>query len=422
MTIFWILAALLSVVASCFILVPLLMSANKKQMTDQFGDQFWNLDRNEVNVSIFRDRLAELESGRQSGELSEGEFALCKAELEQTLLLDVGEARSTGRFENETTSLVIPVIAACTIPLLAILLYADWGGSLGSIADVELAQQLQQPERAPHEQRSMDEALASLQSRLMQQPENHEGWFLLGRSMLARGSYAEAVDAFTHLLISFPEDATMLANQAQAMYLADGRKLTARVKKVIDKTLSFQPNAPNIMEIFGMDAFDRREYPLAIDYFNKMLRQDIGEAQAQSIRDMIARASAQLPEGAVQNRGKEVLSGKSLDVLVEIDAQIDVAKDDVVFVFARALQGPAMPLAAKKLTVADLPTLVRLDDSMAMDPNFTLSKAKEVQIVARVARSGDVIARSGDWQAISDPLILDKEHSVIKLRISEAVR
>ena len=111
-----------------------------------------------------------------------------------------------------------------------------------------------------------------------------------------------------------------------------------------------------------------------------------------------------------------------MDVLVEIDAEIEVGQENVVFVFARSLSGPPMPIAAKKLTVADLPTLVRLDDSMSMDPNFTLSKAEQVQIVARVAMSGDVIARSGDWQAISDPLVLDREHSVVKLRISEAVQ
>ena len=418
MTTFWILALLLSVGASGFIVVPLLVSGRGDQPQERSQDQL--KDRNEANVIIYRERLQELESGRESGELSEQEFAVCKAELEQTLLLDVDET-GAGNAETEDTSRLIPAVAACTIPLLAILLYADWGGSLGSIADVELARQLQQPERAPHEQANMDEALESLQKRLAQQPENHEGWYLLARSMLARGRYGDAVDAFAHLLVSYPEDATLLSSQAQAMYLADGRKLTARVTQVIDRTLSLEPNAPNIMEIFGMDAFDRREYQEAIDYFNRMLRQGIGEGQAQSIRGMIAQAQAQLPEGTDETV-TAASAGKSLDVLVEIDAEIEVGQENVVFVFARSLSGPPMPIAAKKLTVADLPTLVRLDDSMSMDPNFTLSKAEQVQIVARVAMSGDVIARSGDWQAISDPLVLDREHSVVKLRISEAVQ
>jgi cytochrome c-type biogenesis protein CcmH len=420
MTTFWILATLLSVIASGFIFVPLLLSGNRTQATDQSGDdvQSRNLHRNEANVSIYRERLAELESGRDSGDLSDEEFAVCKAELEQTLLSDASDAQTIG--DEHSGSRWIPIGAACAIPLMAILLYADWGASMGSMADVELAQQLQLPERAPHEQRNMDVALASLQERLAEQPDNHEAWFLLARSMLTRGSYVEAVEAFDHLLISFPEDAALLSNQAQAMYLADGRRVTARVKKIMDEALSLDPNSPNVMEILGMDAFKRREYQVAIDYFNKMLRLGLGEEHAESIRDLIAQASAQLPGGAAQKQ--QASATKSLDVLVEIDAEIAVSKDDVVFVFARAAQGPPMPLVAKKLTVADLPTLVRLDDSMSMNPNFTLATVKEVQIVARVAVSGDVVAKSGDWQAISAPLTLDQDHSVIKLRISEAVQ
>lgn len=420
MTTFWTLALLLSAIASGFIFVPLLYAGRSKRSADQ------NQDRKEVNVAIYKERLQELESGRENSELSEQEYAIFKAELEQTLLTDVAEAETVGSTENSASSQWIPIIAACTIPLLAILLYADWGGSMGSMADVELAGQLQQPERAPHEKRNMDQALANLQVRLQDEPDNHEGWLLLARSMLARGNYPKAIDALDHLLISFPEDTALLARQAQAMYLADGRKFTPRVQKFIDKTLLLDPNAPNILEILGMDAFDRGDYQIAIDYFNRMLRQDIGEGQANAIRDMVAQATTHLAvnnlTATVKTPVQGVIVQKSVDVLVEIDEQINVAQEDVVFVFARALRGPPMPLAAKKLTVADLPTLVRLDDSMSMDPNFTLSTVEEIQIVARVALSGQVTASPGDWQAVSAPLKLDGERTVIKLRISEAVQ
>ena len=171
-----------------------------------------------------------------------------------------------------------------------------------------------------------------------------------------------------------------------------------------------------------MEAFDQGEFQLAIDHFTEMLRQDIPERQAQAVKDYIARASAQLPEGTAQTPATKAIAGKSVNVLVEIDDKIDVAKENVVFVFARALQGPPMPLAAKKLTVADLPTLVRLDDSMSMNPSFTLSTVEKVQIVARVALSGSVTASQGDWQAVSGPLDLNEKLTVVKLRISEAVQ
>jgi len=413
MTTFWILAILLSLIAASFIFVPMMLSAKKQQTAD--------LDRKEINVSIYRERLQELDSGRESGELGDDEYAAFKAELEQTLLMDVEELETTARLEDSRSSQLIPIVAACAIPLLAILLYADWGVSMGRIADVELAQQLQQPVNAPHEQRNMEDALTNLETSLLKQPDNHDGWFLLGSSMLARGNYDKAVDAFAHLLNSFPEDTSLLSRQAQAMYLADGRRLTARVQKIIDKTMSINPHEPNVLEILGMDAFDRGEYPVAIDYFNKMLRQELGPRMAQSIREMIAQATARLPDGAVQAPVEQVGS-TSVNVLIELDEKIEVAKEKVVFVFARAVDGPPMPLAAQRLTVADLPTMVRLDDSMSMNPDFTLSTVKQVQIVARIALSGGVTASAGDWQAVSAPLNPESRKTVVKLRISEAVQ
>jgi cytochrome c-type biogenesis protein CcmH len=421
MTTFWILAILLALIASGFIFVPLLLSPNKKQTTGLEGEVGRDLDRTEVNISIYKERLQELDSGRDSGELSGEEYAVFRAELEQTLLLDVGEEQ-TASVEDSGSSRLVPVIAASAIPLLAILLYADWGGSLGSMADVELAKQLQQPVRAPHEQRSMDDALSNLQIRLKDEPDNHEGWFLLARSMLSRGKNDAAIDALAHLLVSFPEDTGLLATQVHAMYLADGRRITPRVRKIIDRTLALNPHEPSIMEILGMEAFDQGEFQLAIDHFTEMLQQDIPDRQAKAVRDYIARATAQLPAGTAQTPATKAITGKSVNVLVEIDDKIDVAKENVVFVFARAVQGPPMPLAAKKLTVADLPTLVRLDDSMSMDPSFTLSTVEKVQIVARVALSGSVTASRGDWQAVSGPLDLNEEQTVVKLRISEAVQ
>ncbi|MDP1465713.1 c-type cytochrome biogenesis protein CcmI/CycH, partial [Klebsiella pneumoniae] len=75
---------------------------------------------------------------------------------------------------------------------------------------------------------------------------------------------------------------------------------------------------------------------------------------------------------------------------VRVDLSADVkAKSlpgDSVFIFARAVAGPPAPLAAKRVTVADLPITVELGDADAMMPQLKLSNFPEVQLVARISR------------------------------------
>lgn len=78
--------------------------------------------------------------------------------------------------------------------------------------------------------------------------------------------------------------------------------------------------------------------------------------------------------------------------------------DDTLFIYARAATGPRMPLAIARLKAADLPTTVTLDDSSAMMPNMRLSAFDEVVVMARISRSGDAMARSGDLLGSTAPL------------------
>ena len=84
-----------------------------------------------------------------------------------------------------------------------------------------------------------------------------------------------------------------------------------------------------------------------------------------------------------------------------------------VFVFARAVSGPPMPLAIQRLTVSQLPTTITLDDSNGMLPNMKLSDFPQVVIGARISRSGDPLAKSGDWQTLSDPVETKRKETIV---------
>jgi len=99
-------------------------------------------------------------------------------------------------------------------------------------------------------------------------------------------------------------------------------------------------------------------------------------------------------------------ASKSMKVSVRLSPALraKAAPGDTLYVFARAPQGPAMPLAIVRKQVKDLPLTVTLDDSMAMTPNFRISNFPEVIIGARISRTGDAIARPGDLEGQTGPL------------------
>jgi len=96
-------------------------------------------------------------------------------------------------------------------------------------------------------------------------------------------------------------------------------------------------------------------------------------------------------------------AGKTITVHVRLSPALraQVAPGNTVFIFARAAQGPKMPLAIVRKQVKDLPVTVTLDDSMAMMPEFKLSGFPEIVVGARVSKSGDAVAKPGDLEGLS---------------------
>ena len=96
----------------------------------------------------------------------------------------------------------------------------------------------------------------------------------------------------------------------------------------------------------------------------------------------------------------------ALQVRVSLNAalQDQAGPDDTVFVYARSVKGPRMPLAIVRKQVRDLPMTVVLDDSLAMSPAMTLSKFDQVTVGARISKSGNAMPQSGDLQGSVSPV------------------
>jgi cytochrome c-type biogenesis protein CcmH len=275
--------------------------------------------------------------------------------------------------------------------------------------------------------------LKRLTDRLAQQPEDAEGWSMLGRSYMVLGRFADAVGAFRKLLALRPDDAQALVDLADAQAMQAGRKLAGEPEKLIQRALELDPRNLKALALAGTIAFDRGDFAAAVRHWEAAIAAaQPGSELAQNLQSGVdearrrggmpasptalaaAPAASAAPPAAApppvapatpaapataaagaQVSGKVVLAGA---------LQGRAGPDDTLFVFARPADGSRMPLALLKKRVADLPLEFSLDDTMAMSPAARLSGAQQVVVGARISKSGNAMPQPGDLQGFSPPV------------------
>jgi cytochrome c-type biogenesis protein CcmH len=198
----------------------------------------------------------------------------------------------------------------------------------------------------------------------------------------------------------------LLGQWAQAQYFADGKKWSPKIQALTDEALKADPKEVTSLGLLGIAAFEGERYQEAIDYWNRLLAQLPPEDNSRAaLQGGITRAAERLQaSGGTVAQAPAAAKGAVLKVSVDLAQELKskVQPGDSVFIFARATSGPPAPLAAKRLTVADLPVTVELGDADAMMPQLKLSNFPEVQLVARISRAGQPTA--GEWIGRSGPL------------------
>lgn len=415
MSTLWIGIAVLTLVAIACVFWPLVRHQHlaKTEATE----------RQQQNIDIFRERLAELESERDQGTLAETEFAILKLELERNLLIDAEDvpAQSAPLVKVGQSQLVTVTLLALLIPAAAFGLY----NHLGRASDLALA--LNTPAgQGPQDQMSLEQAVAGLEQELAANPDNPEGWYLLANTYMSMGNYAGGVDAFRQLLQKLPPQAPQYAGVmgqlAQALYFAGETQMTDEVRTQIDATLAINPNEIAALGLLGIDAFEQQDFSGAIEHWNKALAGADGQA-AESLRSGIERARAELVARgeAVPDIDLPVPASVKLQVSLSPGLIAQAQPDQTVFIYARPVGG-RMPLAAARYKVADLPVELVLDDSMAMMPQARLSLHDEVEVGARISLSGQPQASSGDLQSQPRQVLTRQGNEAVILVIDQVVQ
>lgn len=381
---FWLAAGLLLLVAMAFLLIPLLRG--RRAQTEE--------DRTALNVALYQERLAELDAQHAAGTLDDAQLAAGRAEAARELLADTdGNAERRSRLGRAA-----PLVAALLLPLIGLGLYLHWGAS----DKLALAREFAQP---PH---SMEEMTARLEKAVQLQPDSAEGWYFLGRTYMTQERFGDAVRAFERTAQLSGRQPEVLGQLAQALYFANGKKMDGQPQAVADEALKQDPNEVTTLGLMGIAAFEKQDYANAARYWQRLVAtlppqdpsRDAIQGGIERARQRLAERGESLPEVPAVAAS----AGLTLKVRVELSDAVkgQVEADDSVFVFARAVGGPPMPLAVKRLKVAELPREVTLSDADAMMPQLKLSAFPTVELVARVSRAGNAL--NGEWIGRGQPL------------------
>jgi len=403
---FWSTAILLLAGALLFVLPPLL----RPRTATQAGPS---------PLAVYREQRVQLDAELAQGRLSAAQHARALEELQGRVLDEVGEDCTSAPQERRTPFASV-VAVALLLPAGALAVYAVLGkpAALGPSAQETAA-----AGTAPHtmSREQMEEMVERLAEKLKATPDDADGWHMLARSYVAFGRLAEAAQAYDRASTLAPRDPQVLADYADTLAMVNGRKLEGRPAELVNAALKIAPDHPKSLSLAGTAAFNRGDYAAAIAYWRRLQALlPAGSPQAQGLGASIAEAQAKAG-GAPATVTAPVTEGAIEGSVAVSDAlKARLAPGATLFVFARVVEGPRIPLAIVKVPAGSWPHRFQLDDASAMAPQFRLSGQSEVMLGARISASGNATPQTGDLMGSIGPVKVGTRG--VRIVIDEVVR
>lgn len=257
MTQFTIFATLLIVVVAAFILPPLWLG--RRAPGARAG-------RQQANLAIFRDQLAELERERREGALADGDFEQARRELQRRLLEEIEPAADAPPPDAHAPSRKTAIAILVLLPIVAVVAY----GMLGKPQALDPRQTAAQPKMTPEQ---IDAMVAKLAERMQANPDDLQGWLMLARSYKTLNRYEEAAAAYGKAEKVINDDPELLASYAETIAMASGQGLTGKAAQLIERALKLDPQQPHALFLAGAAAMEAGDTEKAIAYWEALLPQ-----------------------------------------------------------------------------------------------------------------------------------------------------
>ena len=409
---FWSIASAMTLAILGLVLRPLLM-----RQTTVTNDQ-------EKKLPVYRQQFSELEQDLASGLLTDEQYQAARSELERRVLEETG---STDTSTTTTGGLVnlrfVALSLAMIIPASSGVLYWTLGNPAAMTHPTVSTASQGGPGSDAQMAEGLNQLIEQLRKKLEQNPNDGVGWGLLARSYMAMERYADAVPIFERATKLDPDNAGLLADFADALAVHQGRKLEGRPESLIQKALKLDPHNVKALMLSGTIAYNRKDFARAAKEWedahtylpaddqesSDQLKASIAEAKRRmgggpSMNMLVANPpmeQAKPAKAAAPSGQSRAITGK---VVLGPNLASRASLPDTLFVFAKDVAGPPMPVSIVRALRKDLPFTFRLDDSTSPMPSRKLSDIDTVDIVARLSKSGKAMAESGDLEGMSQPI------------------
>jgi cytochrome c-type biogenesis protein CcmH len=406
--IFWIVVAALLLVGLVCVILPVLRTPKDVHSSD----------RQQQNVDIARAKKSALDEQLGDASLTQEEYDNALLELQTALALDLEKTESGA--VNQQGKWVVWFLVV-TLPLASIGLYLKIG-EYRVIDNPDLAAVAPQQNQTQHNDMTIDQMVAIVKERLQKNPDDAQGWFVLGKTMMEGEQFDKAVTAFQRTLdLVGDKEAGVLFSLADALSMKKNGVMQGEPESLIQKGLKIAPNDPTGLWLAGLAAEQRQDYKTAFGYMNTLLPLVVNDPQSTTEVNRIIELLQDQDPSLEAVEVKAQLPGRKLKVSVNLDESLrqQVLPGDVVFVYAKAMNGPPMPLAVKRLTVSELPIDIELSDADAMMPSMKLSQFENIIVGARVSKSGNPVAQAGDLYIEMDSVDSNDFAAGVTLSISK---
>ncbi len=369
-----------------------------------------------ANLQVLREQLAALEAEHASGAVDAAQYRTARIEIERRAL------------EEEQDATTAPVLArsgktaiavGAFVPLFAFVVYGVVGDPESMLPRPATAAAQDDGVTAEQIEAMVAKLAGRLESQSAPQAGDDQAWTMLARSYAVLQRFPEASKAFARARELAPGNAQLMADHADVMAMLQGQRVSGEPAQLAERALAIDPDNLKALALVGSAAFESRDFTGALKHWTRAsklaepgspfasgLAGSIEQARAAGGKDPAGTPAPQVAQGPAPAApvapsapaAPAAATGARLTGVVQLAGALagKAAPGDTVFVFARAAEGPRMPLAILKMRVSDLPLNFTLDDSTAMSPQMKLSNFPRVIVGARISRTGDAMPRTGD--------------------------
>nr|WP_299037713.1 c-type cytochrome biogenesis protein CcmI [uncultured Psychrobacter sp.] len=380
----------------------------------------------DINVAVFRERLAELKIDKDNGTIDDTHYQNQKLELERQLL----------DAQREVTPMVAPgiksrLIVMVWVPVLAAMAYLLIGNrtpvfelwasedKVGQVADDLLTGKIDQPPAwAIEDGRQL---ISAMQTNVYRHADDPDRWMRLSELFLSLEATPSAVEALSRAYRLSPENEEIATSYAQISFFANEGRLDANIRRVLQDVLVDNPQHEGAQMLMAMGEARSSNFDEAQGWISR-LRNSIAAKPGDH-----SRALASLDELSANINAQKAQAAQGVDVTVVVNSSLLplVKGDDVLFVAIRDVNG-GPPFAAKRLPISVIKqgeANISLSDLDAMMPERTLTSAREqktqLAVIARISHSGNAVAESGDLSG--NPVVISSDQNQVNVEINQQV-